>query len=210
MRPAVSTMGEMKLVLPGEQVATMEEYEPGDGTYESEGKVYAGWVGVLQLDDANKVVRVRPFNPPAELREGDIVYVGIENIRPAMAAGNILGIHGRGREMAGVIEGSLHISKIASGYTEDFHGILHLGDVIRARVDQAAPSVQISTQDRNLGVVRALCGNCRRAMARLSEGEVKCPNCEAVERRKLAADYGELVLEGMIHVEPPQAREPRT
>jgi hypothetical protein len=126
-----------------------------------------------------------------------------------MASATILGIHGRTREMPGEIEGSLHISKVAPGYTEEFRDQLRLGDTIRARVDQAFPSVQISTQDRSLGVVRALCTECRSVMNRLSETEAKCPNCEHIERRKLAADYGDLQLEGVIRVEPPQAREPR-
>jgi len=49
-------MDEWKMVLPGEQVATVEEYEPGERTYEAEGKVFAGWVGVLQLDDDARLV----------------------------------------------------------------------------------------------------------------------------------------------------------
>ena len=202
-------MDEWKMVLPGEQVATVEEYEPGEGTYEAEGKVFAGWVGVLQLDGTNKVVRVRPFNPPAELREGDIVYGSIGDLRPAMATAQILAIHGRRREVAGEVEGSLHISRVANGYTDSFETNIRLGDVIRARVDQVAPSVQISTQDPNLGVVRALCGNCRSPMKRLGDGEVKCPKCDRVERRKMAADYGELQLDGVIQVAEPAPREPR-
>jgi len=202
-------MEDWKMVLPGEQVAVVEEFEPGEGTYESEGKVFAGWVGVLQLDDTNKVVRVRPFNPPAELREGDIIYGSVTDLRPAMATAHILAIHGRHREIAGEVEGSLHISRVASGYTDSFESEIRLGDVIRARVDQVAPSVQISTQDPSLGVVRALCGNCRSAMGKLGAAELKCPKCDRVERRKMAADYGELQLDGVIHVAEPAPREPR-
>ena len=202
-------MAELKLVLPGEQVATVEEYESGEGTFETEGKVYAGWVGVLEVDDTNKVVRVRPFNPPAELKEGDVVYATVNDIRAAMATAQVVAIHGRTRDMAGDIEGSLHVSKIASGYVDDIHGEMSLGDVVRARVDQVFPSVQISTVDRNLGVVRALCGNCRAVLAKKSENELKCPRCERVERRKLAVDYGDLNLSGVLEVQAPPVRERR-
>lgn len=107
-------MQELKLVLPGDQVAVVEEYEPGEGTFEVEGKVFAGWVGALALDETNKVARIRPFNPPAELKEGDIIYATVNDVRPAMASAQVIGIHGRKRQIAGEVEGSLHVSKISS------------------------------------------------------------------------------------------------
>src|SRR5207247_11444764 len=78
---------ESKMVLPGDEIAVAEEFEPGEGTYEKNGLVFAATPGVLILDPANRVARVRAFNPPAELKVGDIVYGVVDDIRGMMEIG---------------------------------------------------------------------------------------------------------------------------
>src|SRR5437667_801197 len=146
---------EPKMVLPGDEIAVAEEFEPGDGTYERNGLVFAATPGVLFLDPENRVARVRAFNPPAELKIGDIVYGVVDDIRGMMATATILAIHGRTRQISGESEGTIHISNVSEEYTEDIHDMYRLGDIIRAKVIQVKPSVQLTTAERNLGVVKA-------------------------------------------------------
>src|SRR2546427_381281 len=98
---------EPKMVLPGDEIAVAEEFEPGEGTYERNGLVFAATPGVLILDPANRVARVRAFNPPAELKVGDIVYGVVDDIRGMMATATILAIHGRTRQISGESEGTV-------------------------------------------------------------------------------------------------------
>src|SRR5207245_1474319 len=86
---------EPKMVLPGDEIAVAEEFEPGEGTYERNGLVFAATTGVLVLDPENRVARVRAFNPPAELKVGDIVYGVVDDIRGMMATGAITWHHWR-------------------------------------------------------------------------------------------------------------------
>src|SRR6266545_4089283 len=152
---------ERKMVLPGDEIAVAEEFEPGDGTYERNGLVFAATPGVLELDPANRVARVRAFNPPAELRLGDIVYGVVDDIRGMMATATILAIHGRTRQISGESEGTIHISNVSEEYTEDIHDMYRLSDIIRAKVIQVKPSLQLTTAEPSLGVVKALCSVCR-------------------------------------------------
>src|SRR5216117_1288392 len=92
---------EPKMVLPGDEIAVAEEFEPGDGTYERNGLVFAATPGVLFLDPENRVARVRAFNPPAELKIGDIVYGVVDDIRGMMARPrSSRSTDGRGRSAA--------------------------------------------------------------------------------------------------------------
>jgi len=184
---------EAKMVLPGDEIAVAEEFEPGEGTYEKNGRVYAATPGVLILDPANRVARVRAFNPPAELRVGDIVYGTIDDIRGMMATATVLAIHGRTRQVSGEAEGTIHISNVSEDYTEDIHDKFRLGDIIRAKVIQVKPSVQLTTAEANLGVVKALCSVCRGPLE-LRGHDLYCPRDERTERRKVAADYADLRL----------------
>lgn len=203
-----------KMVLPGDQVAVSEEYEAGKGTYEEGGLVYASMTGTLELDAENRVVRVKPFNPPAELNVGDIVYGAIGDIRSSMVTAVVELIHGRTRQVSGETEGSVHISKISDRYTEDIRSAMRGGDIIRARVIQVRPSLQLSTADRTLGVVRALCSTCRAPLVRRGE-ELYCERDERTELRKIADDYGDLQLDapaealGGGKIEAPPRQEER-
>jgi len=138
---------EKSLVLPGDAIAAAEEYEAGEGTYEKDGHIYAATPGLLDLDSQNFVARVRPFNPLAELKVGDIVYGAISDIRSSMAEATVAAVHGSKREITGETEGAIHVSKISSEYIEDIHDAFHLGDIVRAKVIQAKPSLQLATAD---------------------------------------------------------------
>src|SRR2546427_12503979 len=100
---------EPKMVLPGDEIAVAEEFEPGEGTYERNGLVFAATPGVLFLDPENRDARVRPFNPPAELKVGDIVYGGPADIRARMATATRLLIHGGASHISGDPLGRLDI-----------------------------------------------------------------------------------------------------
>ncbi len=184
---------EPKMVLPGDQIAVAEEFEPGEGAYERNGLVFAATTGVLVLDSASRVARVRAFNPPAELKVGDIVYGQVDDIRGMMATATVLAVHGRTRQISGESEGTIHISNVSEDYTEDIHDMYRVGDIIRAKVIQVKPSLQLTTAEPDLGVVKALCSVCRGPLE-LRGRDLYCPRDERTERRKLAADYSDLRL----------------
>jgi exosome complex component CSL4 len=184
---------ERRMVLPGDEIAVAEEFEPGEGTYERNGLVFASTPGVLDLDPANRVARVRPFNPPAALHVGDIVYGVVDDIRGMMATATVLAIHGRTRQISGENEGTIHISNVSEDYTEDIHDMFRLGDIIRAKVIQVKPSLQLTTAEPDLGVVRAFCSVCRGPLE-LRGRDLFCPRDERAEHRKIARDYADLRL----------------
>src|SRR5947209_6561882 len=205
---------ERRMVLPGDAIAAAEEYEAGEGTYEKDGQIWAAIPGLLELDGQNFVARVRPFNPLAELKTGDVVYGVISDIRSSRAESTCAAVHGNKREITGETEGAIHVSKISNEYIEDMRDAFHLGDIVRAKVIQAKPSLQLTTAEPTLGVVKAMCSNCRGPLE-LKGQDLWCPRCERTERRKIAADYGRLLLSspaselgaGVVTVEPPRAGE---
>ena len=75
-----------ELVFPGDEIAIEEEYMGGEGTFSEDGTVYAAQVGTPEFDDEECVVRIVSPNPPNILKEGDIVYAVVADIRNTMAA----------------------------------------------------------------------------------------------------------------------------
>jgi len=192
--PSPAEKAARRIVLPGDEVAVSEEYESGEGTYERDGKIYATAPGILNLDDASKVARIRMFNPPAQLKVGDVVYATVSDIRSSMATAQVVILHGVDRQLSGDTEAAIHISNVSSEYTEEFRQVFRLGDIIRAQVIQAQPSLQLTTAGPTLGVVKALCSECRGPLIRRGN-ELYCERCEHSEQRKITSDYGDLALE---------------
>lgn len=183
------------IVFPGELVAVSEEYMAGKGTYEEEGDIFAAQVGELELDPRDKVARVKSCNPPVELNVGDIVLAVGEGIRPTMMVVKVEAVEGVERGVTGETEGTIHISKISEGYTEDIKRELRLGDIIRARVIQVKPSLQLATNEPPLGVVRGLCTRCRLPLVKKGRS-LYCEHCERSEPRKVATVYDALMSRG--------------
>ncbi len=180
-------------VFPGDEVAVEEEYMASDGTFAVDGKVYAAQIGCLVLDDDEYVARVVTPNPPNVLKDGDIVYAIIAGIRNTMATADVVATEGTRRQVGGETYGTIHVSKISPDYTDDVSNEFRVGDLVRAKVISVSPSLQLLTKDPNLGVVRALCGNCKEEMKRTGKNRIRCEKCDYNMSRKLAEDYGDVV-----------------
>ncbi|MDR0523837.1 MAG: exosome complex RNA-binding protein Csl4 [Candidatus Methanoplasma sp.] len=178
-------------VFPGDEVAEEEEYLASDGTFACDGKVYASQIGVLDLDDDECVARVSSPNPPNVLKPGDLVYAVVADIRNTMATADVVAKEGVPRGLGGETYATIHVSKISQGYTDDVSKELRRGDIIRARVTGVSPSLQLTTKDDHLGVVRSLCGACKTKLVRKGKG-LYCTECERAYQRKLADDYGDV------------------
>src|SRR5438067_11352656 len=98
----------------------------------------------------------------------------------------VLAIHGITRQVSGEAEVTIHTSNVSEDYTEDIHDKFRLGDIIRAKVIQVKPSVQLTTAEANLGVVNALCSVCR-GPTELRGHDLYCPRDERTESGKVVA-----------------------
>jgi len=180
-------------VFPGDEVAVEEEYLASDGTFAEDGKIYASQMGILELDDDECVARVISPNPPNVLKIGDIVYAIVADIRNTMATADVVAKDGTKRGLGGETYATIHVSKISQGYTDDVSKELRKGDYIRARVTGISPSLQLTTKEDHLGVIRSLCGTCKTKLVKKGKG-LYCPECERSSFRKLADDYGDVKL----------------
>jgi exosome complex component CSL4 len=178
-------------VVPGDFLATAEEFVPSDGTYEENGKIYSATVGIVLIDARKKHVSVfsKALGPPI-LKPGDIVIGRIDEVRDQVANVSIGAVRGREeRELPLPNTGAIHISQTRAGYVKDLSTQFKAGDIVRAKVLNARREpVQLTTSGEDLGVIVARCSRCRAFLER--EGSrLRCPHCENVEFRKLASDY---------------------
>jgi exosome complex component CSL4 len=182
-------MKEKRPVLPGEEVAVVEEFIPAEGTYEENGIVYAAMLGELELDFDDKVASVKAYNPMLELKAGDFVFCEVTDVKNCMAICEVVAVEGKKRNITGDTNGTIHISKLSQDYVQDVGRELRPSDIIRAKVMQSKPSVQLTTAGPHLGAVKSLCRRCRAPLER-KDKNLYCRACDRTETRKTADDYG--------------------
>ncbi len=182
-------------VMPGDALAASEEVLPGDGTYDDGYEIRAARLGRFRIDpDEHKAVVEAVTSTPAVVRVGQTIIGRVYMLKPVMAGVNVEQIVGQNRVVSGDTNGTLHVSKIADKYVEDVGREYRLGDLLRCKVIQVEPSIQLSTDFDGGGCVKAFCLRCRHGLSPKGHG-LECLNCGRNETRYLAPDYGEGLLE---------------
>jgi exosome complex component CSL4 len=182
-----------RIVIPGEEIATTEEFLAGEGTFERKGKIFSSYLGTLDLDSEEMKAKVKPLNPLVKLKVGDIVLATVADVKSNMVITDVVLVEGKARGVTGDTFASIHVSKISEAYTSDVWKEYRLGDIIRAKVVQTEPSLQLSSDKPNLGVILGLCTKCRMPLIK-KDKNLFCENCQRTEIRKMAPDYGKYNL----------------
>ncbi|MEF8848791.1 MAG: exosome complex RNA-binding protein Csl4 [Candidatus Thermoplasmatota archaeon] len=183
-------MNKTKMVFPGDQLSTLEELNPGDGTFEEDGVIRASRVGRFTIDKKDREARVTPLTDiPIEVKKGDIVLAEVRSTRSSMVIADVIHVKGKNREISGDTNGTLMVSEISNRYIKKANTEFAAGDILRAKVIQVNPSIQLSTKDKDLGVIKGRCKECRNPLVKQGK-KLKCPNCGSTERRTTASDYG--------------------
>lgn len=181
-------------ILPGEQVAYIEEFEGGKNTYVTDGLVRSTAVGTKVYDFKRRIVKIDQKNSPMLPKIGDIIVGYIEMLFGSMISVRVLYINDKKSYAGFSAIASIRISGTGGGGRErgDRRGriIFRVGDIVRGRVISLLNStIHITIDGKEFGVLYALCFNCGSDTVRLNSS-IKCIECGTYEERKLTHDYG--------------------
>ncbi len=179
-----------RAVLPGDLIGTSEEYSPKNGTYVDKGNIYAAASGIVKVNMKDRSISVIPItNTPPHIQIGDIVIGQVTDVKDSVALVEIAGIKGKGeREIVNADQAAIHVSNVKDAYVKELYYEFAPFDIVKARVIDLR-NMRLTTVDKELGVMKAYCGNCR-AVLKIDNGKLKCPKCERTETRKISVDYG--------------------
>lgn len=176
------------LVMPGDVIATAEEYVPGKNAIESNGDIISLTYGSLRKDDNNLTISVMNPKRKISLYSGQIVYGQIIKMDQRRATVKVGAVFDKKLGLVKYfIDGSIGMS---SQYGRNNEPSMHIGDIIRAKILRIGDrGLDLGIFGRNLGVLKTLCTKCRLPMVR-KNSSLYCDNCERSEIRKVADDYG--------------------
>ena len=184
----------MKIVMPGEILGTAEEYIAGEGTIEEKGNIISVSTGALEIDEDRMSINVKYLGEWPKLDVGVEVYGQIINLFEEFAIVEVLKMDNIKRDIIeGTQMGALHISQISNDFVDSIRKTIRIGDIVRAKVIQANPTLRLGIQDIHCGVVSGHCINCRGILIKKDE-DLYCEECDHVEYRKFADDYGNIAF----------------
>lgn len=180
------------LVMPGDYLGIVEQYLPGEGTYDDNGNIKSSILGNVVLDFKNRMVSVSPLTgTPVVLDVGDEIYGQITDLRSQRALVNIIGKVGQSRELALPYLAAIHISQVKNEYLDRLTDAFRIGDIIKAKVSRiTGDNIDLNTEDNSDGVVKAMCVRCRSYIeSNIKNDEVICEKCGKKQKRKISSDY---------------------
>ncbi len=183
-----------ELLFPGDFIANAEEFLPGEGTYQEDGKIFSAEVGLVNKDLEGRVVKVETTsNKTPTLQRKGLTAVGVIAKTSEKAAFiDLLPVEDNTHRYIPIPASTvLRVNNIKRGFVKSLKDEFSVGDIVRVRILEAdSQNVVVSTEGIELGVIKAFCNKCRNALDKDDKGLV-CPECGWKDHRHLAKDYRE-------------------
>ena len=168
--------------IPGEKIAQIEEYLPGDNTFEDNDVIRATAIGSINLDSVEKLASINRQKQITVPKVGDIIIGVVEANLPSMIAIMIKFVNGK--RMNSDLECicvTRHIRK---------KNVALAKDVVKAEIiSHINGTIHASIDSQDLGVLFTKCRKCFGTVVKMRDA-VKCKDCGWIDDRKLSSDFG--------------------
>ena len=171
-----------KQKIPGEKIAQIEEYLPGENTFEDNDVIRATTIGGIKLDPTERLASINRQKQITVPKVGDIIIGVVEANLPSMIAIMIKFVNGKKvKSDLECVCVTRHIRKKNVALAQDVvkvEIISHINGTIHASMDS-----------QELGVLFTKCRKCYGKVVKIRDA-VKCKDCGWIDDRKLSLDFG--------------------
>ncbi|MHB8568151.1 MAG: exosome complex RNA-binding protein Csl4 [Nitrososphaerales archaeon] len=178
---------EVRAALPGDRLATIEEFASGSGSTVSGETVIATVVGETHPDMVNRVINVdiRKQSVAPIPVTGDYVIGTVQSAQPSMAQVMIEAVNDipSSKEFTGMLSMRDERRRRTSSPIKS-------GDVLRAKVSSTKNAIFHLTVDApNCGVLYTVCSMCGKDVVVIGRDRIKCRECGWGDERLLSEDF---------------------
>ncbi len=171
-----------KQKIPGEKIALIEEYLPGENTFEDDDSIRATAIGDIQLDASDRLASINRHKQITVPKVGDVIIGVVEANLPSMIAIMIKFVNGKkvNSDLECVCV-TRHLRKKNIALAQDVvkvEIISHINGTIHATIDKP-----------EFGVLFTKCRKCYGMVVKMRDA-VKCKDCGWIDDRKLSLDFG--------------------
>jgi len=167
---------------PGDKIASIEEYEAGDNTFDDGDMVRAATVGEK---DMNKTTRTISINHPKMLsipKVGDIIIGTVAAVMSSMIAVSIDNINEK-----------LTTSKvecICGNRNLRIRNVALVNDIVTLKIlNHLNGTIHAAINEPELGIIFTKCRKCGGKVVSMRDA-IKCTECSWIDERKLSTNFG--------------------
>lgn len=179
------------VVIPGERLGSLKQYEAGNGTYTRHGYVYASLAGYKQLQNQESVEKpiihiIREEEKHVVPEVGSVVTCKVTSTNPRFCKVAILGVETT--SLKEPFKGTIRKEDVRATEKDrvEMYKSFRPGDIVLAKVlTLHTQTYLLSTAENELGVIFAK-SESGAAMVPVSWCEMQCPKTRAKEHRKVA------------------------
>ena len=168
--------------IPGEKIASIEEYLPGDNTFEDNDSIRAATIGEINLNSSERSASINRQTQITVPKVGDIIIGVVEANLPSMIAISIKFVNGKKvNSDLECICVTRHIRKKNIALAQDVvkaEIISHINGTIHATIDSSELGVLFTKCRKRFGTVVKM------------RDAVKCKDCGWIDDRKLSSEFG--------------------
>jgi exosome complex component CSL4 len=183
-----------RLVLVGEPLATVEEFFPGDGTFEKDGVIYSTRVGKISVDKNRRALEVVELKPLLAPKPGFKIIGSVTGFSSHYASVKIFYMNGNrlSYEYSGLIGKESFGRSYPRFRTGSLRNYVRENDIVYGEIMSTVNVTLLDLSAKEYGVVKAYCSNCGSPLV-LFKKYLTCPSCKTRENRKLSVFYDEPV-----------------
>ena len=169
-------------VLPGDKIASIEEYEAGENAFDDGDVVRSTVVGDTSIDNSNRIVSIERRTREVVPDPGDTVIGTVAAVMSVMIAVAIKYVNGKRTKS--------NVECICSIRNIRRKNVALVNDVVELRiVSHLNGTIHASMDQPSLGVILTKCIKCGGPVVPVRDA-IKCTECSWIDERKLSSKFG--------------------
>ena len=169
------------ITLPGDQIASIEEFEAGRNTFDDGDKVRATTIGIKELDKKQRIANVKNTKTIPVPKVGDIVIGTVTAVMSSMIAISVNYINGKP-----ITSG---IECVCSTRNIKKKNIALINDIVALKViSHINGTIHATINEPSLGVLFTKCRKCGGKVVQFRDA-IKCKECGWIDERKISSDF---------------------
>lgn len=170
------------IALPGDKIASIEEYEAGHNTFDDGDMVRASTVGEKILDKTTRIASVKHPKMLSIPQVGDIIIGTVAAAMSSMIAVSIDYINGK--PTTSKVECVCSIRNLRK------KNVALLNDIVTLKIlNHLNGTIHAAIDEPHLGVLFTKCRKCGGKVIAMRDA-IKCTECSWIDERKLSTDFG--------------------
>ena len=169
-------------IFPGDKIASIEEYEAGDNTFDDGNMVRAATIGEK---DMNKTTRTVSINHPKMLsipKVGDIIIGKVAAVMSSMIAVSIDYINEKPT--------TSKVECVCGTRNLRIRNVALVNDIVALKIiNHLNGTIHAAINEPELGILFTKCRKCGGKVVSMRDA-IKCTECSWIDERKLSTNFG--------------------